>query len=233
LTSIAFISGCVSTVQHTPDDPYEGFNRKVFAFNQTIDKFIFRPIAKTYDFIFPSAVKKAVSNFFSNIGDISNIPNDVLQGNFQHAGTDLFRVAVNTTAGIGGLFDVASVGGIPKYNEDFGLTLAKWGAKNTHYLVLPILGPSTFRDAPSLIADYVLDPVSYVQPDGYRYAADALRAIDKRSKLLPSDRLVREAFDPYIFVRDAYMQRRSYLMSKNEEGNNKTEVQQNEYSKNL
>jgi len=231
MTSTAFLSGCVSTANHAPDDPYEGFNRAMFSFNRGLDKVILRPVAKTYDFVLPAPAKKGVSNFFSNIGDVSNIPNDLLQANFIHAGDDLFRVVINTTAGIGGLFDVASKAGLQKNYEDFGLTLAQWGAKDTHYLVLPVFGSSTFRDAPALIVDYGLDPISYIEPDGYRYAALGLRVIDKRSKLLGSDRLVDEAFDPYVFVRDAYLQRRVYLMNQNEGGTKN--IKENEYSSNL
>lgn len=209
-----------------PLDPYEHFNRRTYAFNHEIDRVFIRPIARTYDVILPWQVKKGVSNFFSNINEISTFANDILQLDLHESVDDLSRFLINSTIGIGGLFDVASLMGLEKNYEDLGLTFAKWGAKNSPYIVLPFLGPSTVRDAIALpINYYALSPWPYVEPAELQFGGLALKMIDLRAKLLPGDKVVADSFDPYAFVRDAYLQRRAYLMDANSAVNKDTFVE--------
>jgi phospholipid-binding lipoprotein MlaA len=225
LTSlILLLAGCASNPNPVPEDPYEGFNRGMYAFNRGLDKVILKPVAKTYDFVLPPPVKKGVSNFFSNIGDIMNVPNDLLQANMDHTTTDVIRVVVNSTIGILGIFDPATKFGLQKHYQDFGLTLAKWGCKDAPYIMLPFFGPSTLRDAPSMLVDYVFDPTSYFKPDGWKYALKGTRFVDKRVQLLKGDKLIQEAFDPYVLIRDAYLQRRAYLMKLDESVSSKEDT---------
>ena len=191
-------------------DPYEGYNRKVFALKMGIDKVIYRPAAKVYDTVLPTPVHRGVSNVFSNIRDITAVANDILQANPRLTLSDAWRVLVNSTLGVLGLFDVASHIGLPKHQQDFGLTLAKWGVRKTPYMVVPFFGPSTLRDSIGFIVDYqLLSPWPHVRPLKVRYLLYAVDLIDQRAALLPTDKLVKQAFDPYIFVRNAYLQRRS------------------------
>jgi phospholipid-binding lipoprotein MlaA len=210
----ALLSGCaVNKELIEPQDPYEQVNRKIFAFNMSIDKHVYRPVAKAYDNTLPAPVKKGVNNFFSNVGEISNVAQDLLQVNVRSAICDTCRFAINSTIGIGGLFDFASKFGIPKNNQDFGLTLARWGSKNTPYIVLPFIGPSTLRDAVGMSIDYTMINVwDYVEPPELRYGSLTLKYIDIRANLLAGDKIIDQAFDPYILVRNAYLQRRAYLI---------------------
>lgn len=194
-------------------DRWESYNRAVFKFNMTLDRWLLKPVAKGYDFITPDPVQVGIGNVFSNIGEVGHIANDVLQWRWKQAANDTGRLLTNTTLGFFGLFDVATELGLPE-NEgaDVGLTLARWGVPSGPYLVLPFLGPSTVRDGFSLPVDYyVLDPISYVNPDLDRYAAVSLRFIDQREQLFEVEELA--SGDLYIFVRDAYLQRRAYLES--------------------
>jgi len=227
ITSCLF-SGCARDKNPSdPRDPYEHFNRRTFAMNKQIDAVFIRPVARTYDAVLPGPVKKGISNFFNNFGEISNFINDVLQLDYYECMTDASRFVINTTIGIGGLFDFASKMGLERNYEDFGLTLAHWGSTNTPYFVIPILGPSTFRDAVGFAINYeLLSPWTYIYPIELRYYGLTLKYIDLRAKLLPGDKLVNEAFDPYTFVRDAYLQRRDYLL---EEIKHRDESQKDTY----
>lgn len=201
-----------------PQDPYEHLNRKIFAFNMALDRAFFRPVAKVYDKLLPWQLKKGVRNFFSNVGDVTSAANEILQFNFPQCIADLARVAINTTIGLGGLFDVATKLGIEKDKEDFGLTLARWGAKDTPYLVLPFLGPYTLRDAVGVPIDYFFLSIwPYLKSDRLVYSLEAAYLVQYRASLLVGDDIIDQAFDPYIFVRDAYLQRRAYLIKENEE----------------
>jgi phospholipid-binding lipoprotein MlaA len=211
LASATTLSGCASVAHpNDPQDPYESYNRKVFKFNLTVDRYIYRPIAKGYKAITPQFVRTGVRNFFSNVGLLPDIGNDLLQGNGVWALSDGWRFLINTTVGIGGLFDVAKHVGLPKHNQDFGLTMAKWGVKESPYFVFPFLPPGTTRDFFGVnVVGYATSPLTYVQPDWVSYSAKALDMVDQRAGLLPTDKLVDQAFDPYIFVRDAYLQNRA------------------------
>lgn len=198
-----------------PIDPYETFNRRTYEFNRSIDRVIIRPVAKAYDVILPNPIKKGVDNVFNNVGEVPNLANDILQLDFHESVTDVSRFAINSTIGIAGIFDVATKLGLERNYEDLGLTFAKWGAKKSPYVVLPILGPSTVRDALALPINLFFIPWTYLKPVEVAYGVYALRLVDIRARLLPGDKLVKESFDPYIFIRNAYLQRRDYLMDMN------------------
>ncbi len=208
-----------STAAEVNVDPYEKFNRRVFAVNMTLDKYIIKPVAHGYDTITPVPIRKGIGNFFANLDMLNTIPNDLLQGKTAYFTADTWRFILNSTLGIGGLFDVATRFGLPKHHEDFGLTLAYWGGdcglKPQPYLMLPVMGPTTTRDAFGKIPTYATWPFTYIDPQYYNYGAWALSALDKRADLLPADKLVEDSFDPYIFVRSAYLQSRNHQIEKN------------------
>jgi len=196
-------------------DSLESFNRAMFSFNLTLDKWLLKPVAKTYDWITPNFAQRGVRNFFGNLGEINNIVNDILQWKWKQAGNDTGRFITNTTLGIGGLFDVAEKIGLPDGDgEDFGQTFAKWGMGQGTYLVLPLLGPTTIRDGIAIPFDSALDPVNYINDDPWLYGLTALEIIDLRAQLLEVEDLA--SGDLYVFVRDAYLQRRDYLINDGE-----------------
>jgi phospholipid-binding lipoprotein MlaA len=211
--------GCASTTGPVnPQDPYENFNRKVFAFNMALDQAFMRPIAKVYDIVLPWPIKKGVSNVFDNIADVTSAANEILQLDIPQAITDIARVLINTTIGIGGLIDVATKVGIERDTEDFGVTLAHWGVKNTPYLVLPILGPFTIRDAIGYPINYfLLSPWGYMQTTSWQLMVAGLYFVQRRAELLVGDKVLDDAFDPYVFVRDAYLQRREFVINESRE----------------
>jgi phospholipid-binding lipoprotein MlaA len=202
------LGGCATQANK---DPLEGLNRGIYKFNDTVDKAAFKPVAGAYKAVVPSTIRTGVNNFFSNLGDVVTVINDLLQFKFSKAMDDIGRVAINTTFGIGGVVDWASMDSIEKRNEDFGQTLAYWGWENSAYLVLPFLGPSTLRDTGGLIVDtLVFDPIYYIEDVPTRNQLLLTKFIDKRSTFLPgSDLLDEAALDPYVFMRDAYLQRRN------------------------
>jgi len=206
--ALGLLSGCAKNPS-SPDDPFEAYNRVAFAFTQDVDHLALRPAAKVYNTITPPPVKTGVNNFFANLGELITIPNDVLQGNFRYLPTDFWRLLINSTLGIGGLFDVASHVGIPKHVETFGLTFAKWrGGKSAPYFVIPVLGPSTIQNAVGHAFSTAAQPWVYLPDDqnALTYSMLGLQVVSTRAKFLDADKLVDTAFDPYIFVRDAYMQ---------------------------
>jgi len=201
------ISGCAT---QTNKDPLEGLNRGIYKFNDTVDKAAVKPVAGAYKAVIPGTVRTGVDNFFSNLGTVVTIINDLLQFKLSKAFDDTGRFVINSTFGVAGLVDWASMDGIEKRSEDFGQTLAYWGWEESAYLVLPLLGPSTLRDTGGLIVDSALfDPIYYVDHVPTRSSLLVTKAIDKRSQYLPaSDLLDEAALDPYAFMRDAYLQRR-------------------------
>ena len=185
----------------------------MYTFNDTVDKAILKPVAETYEENVPQPVQTGVSNFFSNLDDILVLLNDLLQFKFEQAASDFSRIVWNSTVGLFGLIDVASEMDLPKHNEDFGQTLATWGVGDGPYLVLPFIGPSTLRDTGGLVVDYTYDPLNEIEDDEAYWAAFTLRVIDKRVELLSASRVLEEAaLDPYIFMRDAYLQHRRNLI---------------------
>ena len=197
--------------QQSAKDPFEGFNRAMFAVNEGLDTVAVKPIAQAYDFVTPLPVRAGVGDFFSNILDVRNVLNNTLQGKLGDAGVDLGRLLINSTIGIFGLFDVASEIGLEKHDEDFGQTLAVWGWEDSSFLFWPLVGPKTVRDTGGLIVDVYTDPTLYTvnKSVATRNSLIALRFVDVRASLLPSDKVVDEAaLDKYAYVRDAYLQRR-------------------------
>lgn len=201
------LTGCATTA-NSPKDPYQGFNRAMFAVNEGIDVVV-KPVAKGYDAAAPLPVKVGIGNFFGNVGDVWIALNNLLQGKVGDAVSDLGRVVVNTTVGIGGVFDVASEMGLRKHSEDFGQTLAVWGANDGPYFFWPIIGPRTTRDTFGWLVDSNVDPVWHVNDVPLRNTMAGVRFIDVRASLLPTDKVVQEAaFDKYNYIRDAYLQNR-------------------------
>ncbi len=200
------------------NDPLEKINRPIFAFNDGLDHLIVKPVAQFYNKIMPKPLNEGIHNFFNNLGEITTIANDILQLNFYQTTNDTWRFLVNSTVGIGGLFDVASRIGLKYYANDFGLTLAKYGWKNSTYVVLPFFGPNTFRDTIELPVDYFAFSIyPYVQPDSTRYQLYALGIVDRRAQLLQFQSVLEEvAIDKYVFMRNAYMQRRNYQIKENQ-----------------
>lgn len=219
LAALLATGGCASTQvaeNANPEDPWEGFNRKVFAFNDVLDRYALKPVAKGYRTITPDPVETGVGNFFSNLGEIRTALNSVLQGKPSNAGLATSRFLINSTVGVGGLLDYATLMEITADEEDFGQTLAVWGWEDSRYLVLPFLGPRTLRDATGLPADMATNPVTYVEDDSVRISLTALNIIDIRAGLLDQEELIRG--DRYSFVRDAYLQNRQFEVSDGELG---------------
>lgn len=216
---ISLAMGSHAFAAGNPNDPYEKFNRVVYAFNEGFDRVILRPVAELYIKIVPKPLAKGISNFFNNIDTIPTVINDVLQGNFYQATSDSWRLVINSTVGVLGLVDVASMIGLEPNSEDFGLTLARWGYKNTHYLVIPFFGPSTVRDALAWPVNYeyfTLYP--YIYPVRTRYEVYAVGLVSRRADLLRFQEVFAQAtIDKYAFLRDAYLQRRAYLIERNQE----------------
>jgi phospholipid-binding lipoprotein MlaA len=205
--SLVLLGGCAST--GNPRDPLEPINRGIYQFNDSVDKVLLKPAAEFYRWALPEFMRTGVSNFFSNLNDVIVALNSLLQGKLTQAGSDVARLIVNTTVGLLGLVDVSTEIGLEKHNEDFGQTLGFWGIGDGPYLVLPLLGPSSARDAVGWVGDYYSWPVTYVDDDGTRYFLIGMRFVSVRADLLEASRILETAaLDPYAFVRDAYLQRR-------------------------
>lgn len=212
LLSVATLSGCASVDNK---DPLEGFNRGVYKFNDTADKAVIKPIAGAYKAVVPQPIRTGATNFFGNLNTFISVINDLLQFKFSKALTDSGRLMINTTFGLGGLIDFASMDGIPKANEDFGQTLGYWGVGSGAYIVLPFFGPSSLRDTTGLVVDtFAFDPITYIEEPAVRNSMRAFSFLNIRANLLPgSDLLDEAALDPYAFMRDAYFQRRESQIS--------------------
>ena len=199
-----------TNIGNNPRDPLEGFNRVVFNFNDTLDQAVVKPVAEAYRAVTPTFVQIGIGNFFGNIGDVWTAVNNLLQGKLAAGTNDIMRVVVNTTFGLGGLIDIGSPAGLVKHKEDFGQTLGVWGMGSGPYLVLPVLGPSTLRDAVVTPVDYYADLWSTVHPISTRNVGTVVRLVDKRASILDAGSLIEEAaLDKYVFIRDAYLQRRA------------------------
>jgi phospholipid-binding lipoprotein MlaA len=208
LAATGLISGCATGPDRKPGDPFEPVNRAVFNFNDGVDRFIAVPVAKGYQKVTPQPLRTAVSNFFSNLGDLTNAANALLQLKITDATEDIMRFAMNSVFGLGGLLDWATPAGLPKHHQDFGLTLGHWGIPSGPYLVLPLFGPSTVRDSMGLIVDVKFNPLNYMEP-AVRNPLYVLQFVSVRSDLLgATDLLQQAALDKYSFVRDAYTQQR-------------------------
>jgi phospholipid-binding lipoprotein MlaA len=192
-------------------DPWEGFNRSMFSFNMTLDKWVMKPVAKTYDFIVPDPVQGGVNNFFSNLGEIKNVVHDIFQWKWKQAGNDTGRFLINSTVGVAGIFDVAQHLGLKEgLGEDTGQTLGRWGMKRGPYLVMPFFGPTTLRDSPGLLVDGVLlNPLAYIENREVRWTLVGTNFVQTRVNLFDVEDLA--SGDQYLFLRDAYLQRRDYV----------------------
>ena len=189
-------------------DKWEKMNRKIFRFNKKLDKAIIKPVSKGYQKITPDIMEKGISNFFSNLGDIKNAFNNLLQFKLVDAGSDMTRFAFNSTFGLAGVIDVASGLQMEKHHEDFGQTLAKWGVKPGPYYVMPIFGPSTLRDSYAFWVDSAASPIAYAD---HRTELTILKGIDTRTKLFATEKILEEVTtDEYALVRDAWLQDREY-----------------------
>jgi phospholipid-binding lipoprotein MlaA len=208
-----WLAGCASLPNNSkPDqrDPWERFNRATFKFNDALDRAVLRPTARAYVKVTPRVVRTGVSNFFSNLETTTTLVNDVLQGKMRAAGHDTARFLMNTTLGLGGLFDPATASGIDKNDEDFGQTLGKWGMSSGPYLMLPLLGPTTVRDGAGEAVDTFTEAPHYLEDDSTRYLITAVEVVDIRAGLLDLDEQLKQSFDRYAFVRNAWLQRREY-----------------------
>jgi phospholipid-binding lipoprotein MlaA len=195
-------------------DPWLRMNRVTHRFNEQADKFVLKPMAKGYVAITTRSIRRCIGNFFGNLRDVETGVNNLLQGKPGKSANDFLRIIINTTLGIGGLFDPATRGGLPKHSESFGQTLAVWGVPAGPYVVLPFLGPRTLTDALTNPFNPRLDPIRYLYPVSHRNILWGLRAVDDREGLLATESIM--TGDRYIFIREAYLQRRNYLISDGE-----------------
>jgi len=209
----------ISTNGYTSDnDPLEPMNRAIFGFNEIVDDNILEPVAKGYRYVTPDPVERSVSNFFNNLGEINTIINSALQMKIDKTITSSSRLAINSTVGVLGLFDVATSLGIQREREDFGQTLGYYGISSGPYLVLPFFGPSSFRDAPGFYADVMMEksisPVYTELHHEERQTIQATNVIDTRANLLKATKILDTAAkDKYIFLRESYLQRRAKLVT--------------------
>ncbi|MGJ7917803.1 VacJ family lipoprotein [Massilia sp. LXY-6] len=215
VASLAALQGCATGPGANPADPFEPLNRVTWRINDAIDRTVAQPVARGYNRVVPRPVRTGVGNFFSNLGDVPVMFNDFAQLRFMDGMSDLLRVAVNSTFGLLGFLDVATAAGIQKHDQDFGLTLARYGMPSGPYLVLPLFGPSTFRDAAGFGVDQYAAPVNYARP-AVRNTLWGVNFVSERARYLNATNLLEEAaLDKYLFVRDAWLGQRQ---SKLEEG---------------
>ncbi|SAL69273.1 VacJ family lipoprotein [Caballeronia udeis] len=213
MIAVAALAGCATVTTPTKGDPFESYNRTMFKINDKIDEVALKPIAKGYVYVTPQPVRDSVTNFFGNIGDIYTAANNLVQLKIADGVSDIMRVVMNSIFGVAGLFDIASVAGLPKHTQDFGLTLGHYGVPAGPYVVLPLLGPSTVRDTAGTVVDYFGSVTSYVDPTWFRTTLFGVQLVNTRANLLGAgDVLSGAALDKYSFVRNAYLQRRQYLI---------------------
>ena len=226
LLSVVLLSGCATTKDSTEiitetvevpneeviseesgNDPYEGFNRTMYDFNEVVDTYVGEPVSSAYRWVMPNIVQTGISNFFNNTKGINVVLNDVLQGKFQQSLEDSGRFLMNSTVGIGGIFDVATHVGLEAHDEDFGQTLATWGVPTGPYLVLPFVGPGSFRAIPGVAVDTLANPITYLG-----YPIQILAVLNARANADGALKFIDEAaLDPYVFTRESYLQWRDYL----------------------
>lgn len=210
--SLLLSSGFVWASTIDNNDPFEKFNRGVFIFNEQADRYLLKPIAKTYKFVTPDPIERGVERAFDNLEELIHVANDLLQGKLAQGANDGGRFLINSTLGFLGFFDVANQMGLKKSDgEDFGQTLGFWGVKQGPYLVLPLLGPSSLRDAPSRIVDGFVNPIANVDHIPTRNSIFGGEIISSRAALIDVEELI--SGDRYLFTRDIYLQRRKYLVN--------------------
>lgn len=213
LANTLLLSACIHKGSN-PDDPYEALNRPIYQFNASFDKLILKPPAKLYAAVLPAPVRAGINNVYNNINMLPTVANDLLQAEGQLAIKDTWRFIVNSTIGVAGIFDPASTFSLPPHSNDLGLTFAKWGDKQSPYIVIPLLGPSTIRDGMGMMFDCALfTPYPYIPSDAWFWGVLALRYVDLRSQMFDTEKLMADAIDKYAFMRDAYLQHRRYLIT--------------------
>jgi phospholipid-binding lipoprotein MlaA len=223
------LCACATTpARRDPSDPWERMNRATYTFNDKFDKTIFRPVARGYRAAVPHVVQTGVRNAFDNVDTTVVMLNDLLQGQLTPFMHDTCRLLVNTVIGIGGLFDPATAMGLEKGDRDFGQTLGKWGVHPGPYLVLPFLGPSDVRDAFARATDTFSTPRAYIRNTYWNYGSWLVEKVDARSRYLEYDRVVDSAYDPYAFLRNAYLQNRAFKV-----GGSSPQSEENEEQKML
>lgn len=207
------LSGCASLPPGSVRDRrdhFERFNRAMYKFNSALDHAVMRPVARGYVKVVPGPVRDGISNVLSNVGYTATIGNDILQGRFRDFARDVARLVINTTVGIGGLFDPATTVGLDKHERDFGETLGKWGIPPGSYLVLPLLGPSDVRDALGALPDRFMTIDGNLGDTALSVSLSGAGAVDRRAQALQSDSAIASAYDPYAFIRSAWIQMRAY-----------------------
>jgi phospholipid-binding lipoprotein MlaA len=204
--------GCATTANKSdPRDPWEGWNRSVQSFNDSLDDYVMKPVAQGYQAVTPKFVDTGVTNFFSNVDDIAVVANDLLQFKLTQTGMDTGRFLINSTVGLGGFVDVASKLDLPKHNEDLDQTLGSWGVPSGPYVVVPLIGPSTPRGIVGVVGDTAANPINWINPVAIPYGTGTLKTIDTRADLLSATKIVDQAsVDRYEFIRNAYFQDRNY-----------------------
>lgn len=214
LAATLLLGGCASTTKRGGiDDPFESWNRAMYAVNEPLDKYFARPIAQAYVDIVPSFIRTAVNNYVNNIDDLFSAINGLLQGKWDKAGNDMGRVIINTGFGFGGLIDIASDGGIPRGMEDFGQTFGYWGLAQGPYLFIPLWGPTTVRDGTGELLRLVWSPTNEIPNVAVRNTVYGFVTVNARAQALDATSLLDQAsIDPYTFVRRSYLQRREYLV---------------------
>jgi phospholipid-binding lipoprotein MlaA len=222
--------GCASIPngQRDPRDPWERMNRTTFKVNDAVDRAITKPIAKAYVKVTPLPVRTGVSNFMDNLTYPVTIANDLLQLKMKPFGQDIARLVLNTTVGIGGIFDPASRVGLQKNDQDLGMTFGHWGAKPGPYFVIPILGPSDVRDGLGRVGGIWLTPTHYIRNNYISYPLWGIELVDARYRLLDAEKLLDGVYDRYAFLRNAYLQRREFLIESGRSGDHQQDKQQYE-----
>lgn len=204
------LSAAGQTSDRSSGDPLESLNRKIFAFNETLDKYLLRPVARGYRTVTPEVVDRGITNLFNNLDDVLVTANSMLQLKGHKAAVSFTRFLFNSTFGVAGFFDVATKFGLEKQEEDFGQTLGYWGVGPGPFLMLPVLGPSTVRDGTARVPEIYLDPAYYWLSVREGVAVAVVKGIDRRADLIPGESLV--VGDRYSFIRNSYLQRREYLV---------------------
>lgn len=204
------LTGCASVPNADPRDPYESLNRKTYTFNRALDNAVLKPLAHGYDNVTPKPAKILLHNFFSNLDDVTVTLNDLLQLKLKQAASDGMRVLFNTTFGFLGFANVTDR--LEKHNEDFGQTLGYWGVNSGPYLMLPFFGPSSVRDGVGLAGDSLTSVITNIPDVATRNSLYAADKIEDRAQLIPQEKTLDEASDPYAFIRDFYLARRQNLV---------------------
>lgn len=211
-------SSCATSIPAAPkdqraaSDPWEPLNRRVNAFNNNVDRFTLKPLAKGYEAVVPQVMRQGINNFSRNLLIPLSIINNLLQGKPKRSLSETGRFLANSTWGIGGLFDMGSALGLEPYREDFGQTLAVWGIPDGPYVVIPVLGPRTLRDATMIPLNFAADPLFYMNHDKTRRTIYFVRAIDVRARLFTAEALIEGSFDRYLSIRESYLQHRQFLI---------------------